>query len=130
MDRPWTLLGLGDHVTIKDLLIWGCPYVCDSGTGHGEEEDFERALVDMPNGCDVLLTHNPPLGIRDNPSYARHWGSLALRYACWKKEPKLCVFGHVHEARGWHRGGATYYVNATMGAGCDGTGQPTPAVHQ
>lgn len=123
----FTLLGPGQLVHKAGVFILGQPYVLDGGAFRGTEEDIERAVSRMPERCDVLLSHNPPLGVLDTPSVAGHPGSLTLRYACWKKRPKLCVFGHVHEARGYRQDGSTYYVNATLGAGCAGTGLPIAA---
>lgn len=125
-DLDWTLLlePRLAHVAASD--IWGMPYVLD-GTdgGFATEEKIEEHLRGMPERCDILLSHNPPLGILDHPSNAHHIGSLALRVAIWKKKPRLSVFGHIHEARGHKKVGDTYCVNATLGASCNNSGHPT-----
>ncbi len=128
-DLPWTLLGEGQHGAFAGVTVFGMTGVLDAGVYCRSEKDFEEQLSYLPDRCDVLLAHNPPLGILDRPSAAHHLGSLALRWACWKKKPRLVVFGHAHEARGHQRLDGTYYVNATLGAGCNGTGRPILAPH-
>jgi len=117
-------------VKIDGLTIWGMPWCLKDSMAFGvdTEEEIEVALSGMPSNIDILLTHNPPLGIGDKPS-SIHLGSLALRHAAWKKTPRLHVFGHVHGGRGAWREGSTYYVNATLGSGCDNTWIPLPAPH-
>lgn len=105
------------------------PLVLDGGAFKGSEEEIEEGLAGVPPGIDVLLSHNPPLGILDSPSAAHHPGSLALRHFCWKQRPRLCLFGHIHEARGHVSWRDTYFVNCTLGAGCDSRGNPVPAPH-
>lgn len=129
-DLPFTLLTEAGVAEVGGLRVFGCPGVLDSDTFHASEDDFERRLAAMPERCDVLLTHNPPLGILDRPSAANHPGSLALRCSIWKKRPRLAVFGHIHEARGHGRFHDTYCVNATLGAGCARTGRPVPARYE
>lgn len=120
---------------VAGLRIITQPLVLDGGAFRGTEEDIEAGLGRAAASgagageIDVVLSHNPPLGILDLPSRANHLGSLALRYFCWKQQPALCVFGHVHEGRGWRHVAGTCFVNATLGAGCDGTGWPVPALH-
>lgn len=57
---------------------------------------------EIPAGIDVLMTHGPAAGILD----AGGWGSSEELLAAIKRvEPKVHVFGHVHEQRGrWVRG--------------------------
>lgn len=126
---PWHLLRENGCVTTAGVTVWGQPYVLDGGAFKGSEEDIERALAGMPHGVDVLLSHQPAAGIHDYPSLAHHPGSAAMRHTVWKREPKLLVTGHVHEARGHGRFHNTYCVNATLGAGCDRYGKPVPAPH-
>jgi hypothetical protein len=50
----------------------------------------------VPDGIDILITHGPPLA---------HLDLLKLDYAhllrtLWRLQPKLHVFGHVHDGAG------------------------------
>ncbi len=125
----WDLLNDGKVVEVEGLTIWGCGRTLDEGdyTGHATEFEFFELCETIPVNCDIILSHNPPLGICDSPSIARHRGSLALSMALYQNKAKLLVCGHCHEARGYKRFHQSYVVNATMGAGCNGHGVPIPA---
>ena len=59
----------------------------------------------------MLCVHSPPLGYGDWIS-GQEIGSPSLLAAIDEREPKLCVFGHVHQGYGrWERGPSTL-VNA------------------
>lgn len=125
---PMTLfLRAGCIYTASHLRIFGIPGALDGSAFRTTEEEYDYDLASMPNDVDVLLLHNPPAGVLDSPSHANHIGSFSVRYHIMRKKPKLVVFGHVHEARGYKRIGSTYFVNATMGAGCNKTGKPVAA---
>jgi len=127
MSLPWTLLRHGESCRAAGLTIWGNGIVLNDRHPDADELAIEAGLAAMPERTDVLLSHNPPAGILCHKSTANHLGSIALAHAVWKRRPRLCVFGHVHESRGHCRRFATYCVNATLGAGCDRSGQPIPA---
>ena len=69
----------------------------------------------IPEHLDVLITHGPPFGIRDqiNPS-AEHLGCKELRKAVDEKKPKVHVFGHAHGGAGTLDNGTTISVNAAF----------------
>lgn len=126
---PWTLLEHGQHCQVAGKTIWAnAVTICDQDPEPCEHE-IAAGLAAMPIGVDILLSHVPPAGILDTPSVAKHLGSFALAHIIWTKRPRLCVFGHVHEARGHCRRFGTYCVNATLGSGCDRSGCPVPARH-
>lgn len=55
----------------------------------------------IKRGFDVLLTHYPPFGILDrviiSPEYWQNLGSKVIRKFLGLANPKLHIFGHVHE---------------------------------
>ncbi len=60
----------------------------------------------------VILSHTPPHGCRVDRTYLmQHVGSKALRGFVDHHQPDLVVCGHIHEARGVDRIGATQVVN-------------------
>lgn len=126
----WYLLE-HSHAVVNGFKIWGFGDTLDHGerTGFSRESEMFAMTDQMPDDCDILLTHNPPLGILDQPSAAKHKGSLALSMALYQKKPKLHVFGHVHEARGCKKFHSTYCINATMGSGCGSNGLTIDPVH-
>lgn len=69
----------------------------------------------IPEGVDILLTHGPPAGIFDFSKHPRHarksrWGgSEFLRAKIEQIKPKVHLFGHLHEQRGfWLKHGGEY----------------------
>lgn len=53
-----------------------------------------------PGGVDIMITHGPPLGIRDTTHRGDQVGCRHLRRAVGRCKPKLHVFGHIHESAG------------------------------
>ncbi len=70
----------------------------------------------IPPDVDVLITHTPPFGYGDLTSRGEHVGCHDLAEAVGHIQPKLHVFGHVHEAAGTMKEGKTTSVNASV---CD-----------
>jgi len=54
----------------------------------------------IPDGVDVLITHGPPLNIRDQCRDGRRVGCPILRDRVLQIKPKLHVFGHIHGGYG------------------------------
>lgn len=108
-------LGGGCHylchsgVTIRGVRFYGVPmFVADCMEGR-----YEAQLRRIPEGTDVLLTHQPPLG-RLDVSGGRHYGNAALRERVEQVEPRFHLFGHVHGAGGVLTAGATTFVNSAL----------------
>ena len=53
----------------------------------------------IPDGIDVLVTHEPPVMILDESS-GTHWGNAPLRNHVFQVKPKYHLFGHAHDAFG------------------------------
>lgn len=75
----------------------------------------------VPEGIDVLITHTPPHGILDRVARGENVGCADLREALSLIQPKLHVFGHIHEARGVQFEEQRVSVNA---CNCDLAYQP------
>ena len=56
----------------------------------------------------VLVTHAPPYGTLDGTASTGPLGSRSIKRIIDEYEPKLAVFGHIHEARGLVKGKVTY----------------------
>jgi Icc-related predicted phosphoesterase len=63
------------------------------------DEEAAAAIAPAPAGC-VLVLHSPPKGHCDGGDPDTHFGSAALLAAVEEKQPRLVVFGHIHEAWG------------------------------
>ncbi len=67
----------------------------------------------IPMNTDVLITHGPPKGIGDRCGMDERAGCEDLLARVREVEPKLHVFGHIHQDRGIWTHGPTTFVNAT-----------------
>lgn len=84
----------------------------------------------IPEGLDILLTHEPPLGILDTvPPLGEHAGSRELSDAVRRTHPRLHVFGHIHAGYGWFQSSLTTFVNASL-MGAEGDLENRPVVLQ
>lgn len=105
-------------VTVAGVSIYGNPNTLDRYWAFGaEEEDFANQLAYLPVGVDFLLCHSPPFGTLDIAIGGQNCGVHAIADAIRNKQPKVCVFGHIHESRGRAMLGQTLCINASMGMG-------------
>ncbi|MDE0389956.1 MAG: metallophosphatase domain-containing protein [Rhodospirillales bacterium] len=121
-------------------IFAGCHYLLDSGVEIGgvtfRGSPWQPWFFDMgfnlergvelrekweliPAHVDVLITHAPPHGVLDGTGTGENVGCEELRAATRRTCPRLHVFGHIHQARGWERLGSTLHVNASNCAGRD-----------
>jgi uncharacterized protein len=70
--------------------------------------------------CDVLVTHEPPLGTLDRARSGAHIGTQAVRDLVDRLRPRVLTCGHVHESPGIERLDDTLVINCTMGDGRTG----------
>jgi len=94
-----------EMVKVMGIKIWGAgwhPRRGDSMSGN----DY----ADIPEGVDVVVTHEAAFGIFDMTG-GGHWGSSqGLLEALFRTKPKVHLFGHIHEQRGlWNKGGDGSY---------------------
>jgi len=67
----------------------------------------------IPAGLDVLITHGPPAGLGDRSPVGGRAGCADLRRRIAEVQPRLHLFGHIHQDGGvWHEG-ATVFANVT-----------------
>lgn len=90
------------------------------------QEELESLFKGLDNSKTILITHVPPYGIMDQveeeyrdyavETYGEkaeegHIGSNALREIVEKFNPKLHIFGHIHERKGVKKRFNTTFVN-------------------
>ena len=63
------------------------------------EDEGAKLLAACPAGA-VLITHSPPLGIADLQRDGSHQGSQSILATVQKKQPRLHLCGHIHNAWG------------------------------
>lgn len=103
--------------TLGDLEIWGSPWqpwFYDWAFNLERGAPLAEKWAAIPDEVDILITHGPPYGIGDRCFDGRRVGCRALRARVAALKPKLHVFGHIHEDRGWWQIGGTLFVNAAQ----------------
>ena len=104
-----------EGIEIEGLRLWGSPwqpwfYDWAFNLPRGEALAAKWRLI--PARTDILVTHGPPLGIGDRTVRGEQVGCADLLDAVRRLEPRLHVFGHIHEGYGVVRTGRTTFVNA------------------
>lgn len=74
---------------------------------------YNHLEVLIPDGVDVLVTHEPPMMILDESS-GSHWGNTLLRSRVFKTKPKYHLFGHAHDAFGVEKHEGIVFSNGTL----------------
>lgn len=114
----WTYLQDAGLTTDSGLTVWGTPWAPQFGDWAFEADAGELAarFALIPEHVDILIVHGPPYGFgdralpfglpvapsgrdRDNPG--RHVGSRELTAAIERAQPRLAVYGHIHEDGGY-----------------------------
>ena len=106
------------EVTLFGLRIYGSPWQPEKQwhfhLPRGEALRAKWALI--PAGIDILVTHSPPtdVGNLDLDFSGRHSGCADLKAAVDRLQPRLHLFGHIHEGYGILRGPNTIFANASV----------------
>jgi Icc-related predicted phosphoesterase len=95
-----------ESIVIKGIKIFGSPHTPQFGQWafmkeRNKLERFWRLAID--EGIDIVVTHGPPKGVLDK-SYDRNnlmemCGDKSLLNRILEIEPKLCLFGHIHNCK-------------------------------
>ena len=97
---------------MKKIKIYGAPWVPNlKGWAFWDRnaDKFDAA----PRDIDVLVTHGPPLGIRDDDISDTHFGSRHIaRFLNRCPLLKAHIFGHVHDQYGQDKIGEIVFANA------------------
>jgi Icc-related predicted phosphoesterase len=92
-----------DYAEVEGIKIWGSPFTPTFGQGWAFNKK-RSALHDVwkhiPDDVDIVVTHGPPKGILDLAYHQLNCiefcGDEALRKRMYLLNPKLCLFGHIH----------------------------------
>lgn len=103
----------------EGFKVWGSPWqpIFFDWAFNLDEAGLKRKWQLIPNDTDILVLHGPPHTYGDGVPErggVRRTGSPALRKTIEKIQPRLVVFGHIHEGRGEWRIGATVLANVTI----------------
>ncbi len=118
-DLPWTYLQ-DSGTTWEGLHIWGTPWQpwFFDWAFNGRPEQLKRRWALIPNDTDILVVHGPPHGYGDGVPQrggpVRRTGCPHLLERIRTVQPRLVVFGHIHEGRGEWQLGTTTLANVTI----------------
>lgn len=107
----------------EGLKIYGSPWTlrfegmnphCMAFTVDTEEQLAEKWAL-IPDDIDILVTHSPPKYGLDKTIRKDHVGSESLKNWVLIHEPKLHVFGHIHESYGIITGAMIRELNMKVG---------------
>lgn len=112
-----TIEGLPDNchyldcsgVTIHGVRFYGIPLFMEDAMNGSIENKYEE----IPSETDVLITHEPPLGIMDSDG-KYGYGSAKLLARVLDVCPRAHLFGHIHNATGIHAGKYTAFSNGSV----------------
>lgn len=111
------------YIEIEGLKIYGSPWQpwfynwAFNFKPNAKKEAIDK-WNEIPEDTDVLITHGPPYQILDQVNRVVHEkedpnvGCKYLLDRILKINPKLHVFGHIHEQYGVKKVGETTFVNA------------------
>ncbi len=104
-------------VTIEGIKFWGSPVTpwFHNWAFNRYPQEIEAHWDLIPNDTDVLITHGPPQGILDKT--IREGWSVGCKYLLKvvnRVNPKVHVFGHIHEGMGQTQIGGTIFINAAV----------------
>lgn len=114
-DLPWTYLQ-DEGATFEGLNIWGTPWTPTFGRWAfmDKDENLDAYFSQIPDNTDILLSHGPAYGYGDLTDRSNeHVGSVTLREAITRTNPRLHVYGHIHEAYGIEQHDTTVSTNVS-----------------
>jgi predicted phosphodiesterase len=114
-DLPWTYLE-DSGVVWEGLKIYGSPWqpwFMDWAFNAGPDELAAKWRL-IPDDTDILLVHGPPHDYGDLTRHGNATGCPHLLERIQEIQPRLVVFGHIHEGRGEWQLGRTKLANVTI----------------
>lgn len=101
---------------IKNVKFFGTPWSLEFNNWFfmGNEEFLKSKYVNIPEDTEIIISHSPPYGIRDNVSKNKRIGSVALLSRIKEIKPKLVIFGHAHDDYGIEEIDNTKFVNCSL----------------
>jgi Icc-related predicted phosphoesterase len=92
-----------DYAEVEGIKIWGSPFTPTFGEGwafNKKRSALHDIWKEIPDDVDIVVVHGPPKGILDLAYHQLNCiefcGDEALRKRMYLLNPKLCLFGHIH----------------------------------
>jgi Icc-related predicted phosphoesterase len=90
---------------IESLKIYGTPWckIFGNWAFMRDDEKLVQIYSNIPEGLDILLTHDAPAIQGHGKITMGQWagedaGNKVLAKAIKEKEPKICLYGHIHSS--------------------------------
>lgn len=120
-DLPWIYLQ-DDSREVLGYNIYGCPWSEEYGGWPfmAKKKELDAIYDKIPSNTDILVVHGPPYGYGDGvyeddmDLKIIHVGSRHLLIKVMEINPKLVVFGHIHQGRGQFYYDKTILANVTV----------------
>ena len=117
---PPGVVYLEDNMTeIEGVKIYGSPWTPEFMNwafnlyrGYPLRQKWDK----IPDGIDILVTHGPPQSFGDYLKDGESVGCADLCKAVNRIQPRIHIFGHIHNGYGRYTDGYTTYINASI---CD-----------
>ncbi len=114
---PEGVIYLNDSgVEIEGTKLWGSPvspWFFDWAFNRKRGSDITKHWNRIPSDTDILITHGPPFGIGDKTVRGEKVGCADLLEKVEQINPKVHLFGHIHEAYGSVTQNNTHFINAS-----------------
>lgn len=115
---PQNLIYLNDSgVEIEHIKIWGSPVqpcYYDMAFNRERGEEIEAHWNMIPKDTDILITHGPAYGCLDVNCENESVGCENLLQKLEEINPRVCIFGHIHESAGVLETSKTRFINACV----------------
>jgi len=113
---PESIYYLNDSgIEINKVKFWGSPIqptFFNWAFNRERGAEIDQHWQKIPSDTDILITHGPPFGILDKTVGNLNVGCEMLRKKVDALQPKIHVFGHIHESRGILEQNNTTFINA------------------
>jgi Icc-related predicted phosphoesterase len=106
-----------ESIEIDGLKIWGSPYSpFFNNWAWMQPDNMLKEIWDtIPLETEIVVTHTMPYGILDGIlPRMESVGSLTLRDAIKRVQPKIQIGGHLHESFGQYTDGKIDYYNVSV----------------
>jgi Icc-related predicted phosphoesterase len=104
------------ETTLYGARFWGSPWqpeYNDWAFNLPRGPSLAAKWAQIPEGVDVLITHGPPLGFGDRGPIDGRNGCEDLLRRVRQVQPKVHLFGHIHQDGGLWHDGSICFANVT-----------------